>query len=234
MLRRIHAAPAENGSACRDLVTRLVTVGSRLAPAQVFWIDDAGRLYDRKVGANLKSLDLRTSPRGSFKFPSQKDVQGDWRAKKFHFRGVARQRQAQLTDMQHQRDELAAERTQAHQQLQALSEKGELDRETAETYLRGVEDRAHREVDHARVETKEGNRKIKELARQLEQLQRRLDDKHGELSVAQQTAAAQQARAETLDAQLNRQTLAAAQRKTKPTKKPTVRRSPPDGKPGKT
>ena len=115
------------------------------------------------------------------------------------------QRRTQIDDLHQQRDGLVRERDEAQQQTQQLQLKAEQDRVTQETYMRGVEDRAHREIDRAREETKDGARKNKELAQQVELLQRRLDTKHEELALAQQHAVAQQSRADTLEAQLLRQ-----------------------------
>jgi chromosome segregation ATPase len=122
------------------------------------------------------------------------------------------QYRAQIEDLQQQRAGLVREREEAQQQtqqlqqeIQALHLKAEQDRVAQETYVRGVEDRAHREVDRAREETKDGARKQKDLSQQVEQLQLRLEAKQDELALAQQHAAAQQARADTLEAQLQRQ-----------------------------
>lgn len=115
------------------------------------------------------------------------------------------QRRTQIDDLHQQRDGLVRERDEAQQQTQQLQLKAEQDRVTQETYMRGVEDRAHREIDRAREESKDGARKNKELAQQVELLQRRLDTKQEELALAQQYAVAQQSRADTLEAQLLRQ-----------------------------
>lgn len=132
------------------------------------------------------------------------------------------QRQAQIVDMQQQREILVRERGEALQQsqclqqdIQALQSKAEQERVTHESYLRGVEDRAHREVDRSREETKEAGRKNKELTQQLEQLQRRLEDKHEELGHAQQIASAQHARADTLAEQLSQLSAERAKPKTR-------------------
>lgn len=141
------------------------------------------------------------------------------------------QRQAQIEDLQQQRvvlvrhNEEAQQQTQQLQQnLQALQLKAEQDRVTQETYVRSVEDRAHREVDRAREEAKEGTRKHKELSLQIEGLQQRLHEKQDELAQAQQHAAAQQARADTLDAQLVRQ-IQSSSAKAKPAKKASARQT---------
>jgi chromosome segregation ATPase len=122
------------------------------------------------------------------------------------------QRREQIDDLQQQRDGLVVERDEALRQIQKLQQdllaahqKNEQDRSSQEAYVRGVEDRAHREVDRAREETKEVTRKNKEFGQQMEVLQGRLDSKAEELSQAQQQAAAQKSRADTLEAQLQRQ-----------------------------
>ena len=86
--------------------------------------------------------------------------------------------------------------------MQALTVKTQQEREAADIYQRAVKDRAHREVDRVREETKAGARQLKAMMLQLEQLQRRLEVKQDELSQAQLVAAMQQVRADTLDAQL--------------------------------
>jgi chromosome segregation ATPase len=119
------------------------------------------------------------------------------------------QRQAQIEDLQQQRDVLLRERGESQQQnltlqedLQALRLKIEQERVAQETYIRGVEDRAHREVDRAREEGKATEAQLKAAGRHVEQLQQRLELIQTELSQTQQRAAAQQARADTLEQQL--------------------------------
>lgn len=138
------------------------------------------------------------------------------------------QRQEQIEDLQQQRDVLLRERseTQQHNEtlqhdLQELRLKAEQERVAQEVYVRGVEDRAHREVDHAREEGKAMMSQLKSVGRHVEQLQRRLESIQTELSLTQQRAAAQHARADTLEQQLMqvRQT-PAAKRKTRARKAP--------------
>ena len=118
------------------------------------------------------------------------------------------QRQTQIEDLQQQREGLLHERLEAQQHnqtlqrdLQALRLKAEQERVAQESYVRGVEDRAHREVDRAREEGKAMSVQLKETGRHFEQMQRRLDAIQTELSQSQQHAAAQQARADTLEQQ---------------------------------
>ncbi|MDH2076883.1 DNA-binding protein [Pseudomonas atacamensis] len=119
------------------------------------------------------------------------------------------QRQTQIDDLQQQRESLAHERREAQQHnlelqqgLQALRLKAEQERVAQETYVRGVEDRAHREVDRAREEGKAVANQVKAASRKSDDLQRKLESAQSELSQVQQRAAAQLARAETLEQQL--------------------------------
>jgi predicted nucleic acid-binding Zn-ribbon protein len=119
------------------------------------------------------------------------------------------QRQTQIEDLQQQRESLLRERceVQQHNQtlqqdLQSLRDKAEQERVAQENYVRGVEARAYREVDRAREEGKAMSTQLKEAGRNVEQLQRRLESTQNELSQSRQLAAAQHARAETLEQQL--------------------------------
>lgn len=119
------------------------------------------------------------------------------------------QRQAQIEELQGQRDVLLRDRHDTQQQnqalqqeLQALRQKYEQDRTAQDTYLREVEDRAHREIDHAREEGKTVVIQLRAASRKNDELQRKLESSQSELSQAQQRAAAQLARAETLEQQL--------------------------------
>lgn len=136
------------------------------------------------------------------------------------------QRRLQIEDLQQQREALLAERNQAQQQgqllqkqLQNLQVRAEQERGSQEAYARGVEERAHREVDHAREESKRNVAELKAVSRQLEQLQRRLESTQVELSQAEQRAAAQMARSDTLEQQLTR-----LREQSPPKRKPRVRK----------
>ncbi|WP_223459967.1 MULTISPECIES: hypothetical protein [unclassified Pseudomonas] len=86
-----------------------------------------------------------------------------------------------------------------------------------------VEDRAHREVDHAREAGKAMTAQIKTAERQVEQLQWRLESIQTELNQTLQRAAAQQTRADTLEQQLMQvRQVPAAKRKTRARKTPTA------------
>lgn len=138
------------------------------------------------------------------------------------------QRAAQIQDLQQQREGLLRERLEAHQQnltlqqeLQELRLKAEQERVAQESYVRGVEDRAHREVDLAREEGKRRTAQVKEAGHQLEQLQQRIEGVQVALSQAQQNAAAQQARGDMLEQQLVQlRSSTVSDRKTRTRKKP--------------
>ena len=119
------------------------------------------------------------------------------------------QRQTQIQDLQQQRDSLLRDCGDARQHSQTLQQellelrlKVEQERVAQENYLRGVEDRAHREVDRAREESKRMTAQVKEAGDQLEQLQQRIEGAQAALVQALQNAAAQQARGDTLEQQL--------------------------------
>lgn len=140
------------------------------------------------------------------------------------------QRQTQIEDLQQQREGLLRERGEAQQQnlalqgdLQQLRLKAEQQRVAQEVYVRGVEDRAHLEVDRAREEGKAMSTQLKGVGRHVEQLQRRLESIQIELSETQQRAVAQQARAETLEQQLMQMRQAPAVKRTPRIRKPKLK-----------
>lgn len=138
--------------------------------------------------------------------------------------------QTQLEDLQQQREVLSRERGEAQQQsqtlqqelqeLQALRLKVEQERIAQESYVRGVEDRAHREVDLSREEGKASIIQLKTVGRHVEQLQRRLESTQDELNQSRQSAAAQQARADTLEQQLTQARKAPGAKRKPSTRKP--------------
>lgn len=144
------------------------------------------------------------------------------------------QRQTQIEDLLQQREGCLRECREAQQrslalqqELQALRLRAEQERVAQESYVRGVEDRAHREVDRSREEGKAITAQFKEAVRQLEHLQRRLVTIQAELSHAQQHAAAQRARADTLEQHLTQGHQApAAKRKPRPRKPPVSKSAP--------
>ncbi|MCV6293271.1 DNA-binding protein [Pseudomonas aeruginosa] len=136
------------------------------------------------------------------------------------------QRQAQLGDLQSRCAELAEERKAAlqeastlRQELQAAQQQWALEREDTATYVRGVEERAHREVDRAREESRAVTAQLKAAGKQQEQLRQQLDTALAQLSEAQQLAAAEKARANTLEQQLA-QPLRAKRPRATPAKRP--------------
>lgn len=119
------------------------------------------------------------------------------------------QRARQIQDLHQQRDSLLRERSDALQDSQALQQelqelrlKAEQERAGQEVYVRGVEDRAHREVDRAREESGRMTVQVKEAGKQLGLLQQKIEGAQAALSQALQNAAAQQARGDTLEQQL--------------------------------
>ena len=136
------------------------------------------------------------------------------------------QRQAQLTELQGRCAELAEERQGALQEasdlrreLQAVQGQLIQERDATATYVRGVEDRAHREVDRAREESRALASQLKSTGKQQEQLRQRLDRTLLQLSEAQQLAAAEAARAVTLAEQLAKP-VRAKRTSSKPVKRP--------------
>lgn len=139
------------------------------------------------------------------------------------------QRQLQIEDLQLQRENWLHERREAQQhnqmlqqELQSLRLKAEQERIAQESHVRGVEDRAHREIDHTREANKAISAQLKEAGRHVEQLQRRLESNQTELSHTQQRAAAQQARADTLEHQLAQLRHAASMKHKPRTRKPAA------------
>jgi len=119
------------------------------------------------------------------------------------------ERTTQIEELQRQRDVLLRDGRDIQQQnhalqqdLQALRQKHEQDRTAQESYLRAAEDWAHREIDRAREEGKTAVIQLKAASRKNDELRRKLESSHSKLSQAQQRAAAQLARAETLEQQL--------------------------------
>jgi len=139
------------------------------------------------------------------------------------------QRQQQIEDLVQQRATLVSERDHVQQQALHLQEqlqnaqiKAEREREAQETYARGVEERAHREVDRAREVNKGFVMQLKNLNRQVDLLQRRIESNSLDLSNAHQRAAAQQARGDTLEKQLAQVSGAKSVKRKSRSKKPVT------------
>lgn len=137
------------------------------------------------------------------------------------------QRQAQLDDLQNRCTLLTAERKEALHEASTLRQELLLaqrqltqERESSAAYVRDVEDRAHREVDRAREESRAAAAQLKTAGKQQELLRQRLDAAQTQLGEAQQLAAAESARAMTLAQQL-----AMSTRTKRSAAKPTKRRT---------
>ena len=115
------------------------------------------------------------------------------------------QRLSLIEELQNQREAITAERDEAKVQIQQIQAAAEQARAAQEAYVRGLEERAHQEIDRAREETKAIATKHKEALRQIEHLQRKLEDQQKDVQQALQLAAAQQARADKLEAEISKQ-----------------------------
>ncbi|MFK3797086.1 DNA-binding protein [Pseudomonas sp. NPDC088444] len=105
---------------------------------------------------------------------------------------LTRQRQA----LQEDRDAARARIGELEQQLLTDRREAEQQRKAQDTYARGVETRAHQEVDRAREETRGALGQIRQLAKQVEVLQQRCEDARLRLSEAQQQASVHKVTAE--------------------------------------
>lgn len=112
------------------------------------------------------------------------------------------QRAAQIDDLQEQRSVLQQSCAEAQGQVQAaqlklqtLQQQADQERAAQELYVRGIEERAYREVDRAREEGKSHQVELRELQRQLKDRQQTLEVCRTALTECQREAAAQQARA---------------------------------------
>jgi chromosome segregation ATPase len=106
----------------------------------------------------------------------------------------------QIEDLTQQRNGLKDERDAGRERIQSLerqllSDRYDADqaRKAQETYVRGVEERAHREVDRARVETKATGVQLKEAGKQSAQLQQRLETTLQALDLVKPELAAEKA-----------------------------------------
>lgn len=81
---------------------------------------------------------------------------------------LSSQRQEQIDDLLAQRDQARKETAGVREEMQAAAQKAAEEREGQQIYIRGVEDRAHREVDRAREEGRSLNAQVKELTQKLQ------------------------------------------------------------------
>ena len=119
------------------------------------------------------------------------------------------QRQAQIDDLRDQRDELQEQRDEArtqmadaHQQLQGSREQAEQARLDQQQYTRDVEDRAYREIDRAREESKAVGLQLKDALAGLVTVQRALQEHQFSLAKTREQAQAARAHTHLLTAQL--------------------------------
>jgi chromosome segregation ATPase len=110
------------------------------------------------------------------------------------------QGQRQIEDLSKQRDGLKQERDARRERIQSLerqllSDRHDADqaRKAQDAYVRGAEERAHREVDRAREETKATVAQLKESKKQLGQLHKRLDSTLQALDLLKPELAAEKA-----------------------------------------
>jgi hypothetical protein len=127
----------------------------------------------------------------------------------------AEQQTAQLKDVLHQRDATQHRADRLEQELMTLSDRlqkqetaAAVDRDSHAQYVQAIENRAHAEIDRARLETKELRGRITALERdhtlQLQDARNRCDEAFAVTAAAQQEATAQRARADALEQQLTR------------------------------
>lgn len=122
------------------------------------------------------------------------------------------QRQSQINDLQQQRQASQEAALALQKKIQGLQQtlleaqqRAEAERVAQQAYTRGVEDRAHAEVDRARGEAKLRLTERRELQRQLELAQGKVEETRSALNEAQREATAQLARAEAAAEQGARQ-----------------------------
>jgi chromosome segregation ATPase len=108
-----------------------------------------------------------------------------------------------IEDLTLQRDSLKDERDAGRERLQALERQSLSNRQDADqarksqkAYVRGIEERAHREVDRAQEETKSALAQLKQLVKQTKVFQQRWEAARLGLSEAQHQAATHQASAD--------------------------------------
>lgn len=125
------------------------------------------------------------------------------------------QRLAQIDDLRQQREELMGQRDEAREQLgevrqqqQDSRQQAEQVREAQQRYSRDVEDRAYREIDRAREETKALAGQLKEAHGRLQSLQETLLSGQADLTEAREQRAAALSQIQGLCDQLEQYRLA--------------------------
>lgn len=119
------------------------------------------------------------------------------------------QGQRQIEDLTQQRDGLKTERDAGRDRVQELerlllANRSDVEqaRSAHEVYVRGVEERAHREVDRAREENKATQLLVKQLGKQTDQLRERRELAAAQLGEAREQNAGLQALAEQQERQV--------------------------------
>lgn len=119
------------------------------------------------------------------------------------------QQQLQIDDLTQQREALKTERDVGQENLialqlhqRAVQEDFEQERKAQVTYVRGVEDRAHGEVDRAREEAKVANMQMKQTSKLVEKLQQDAQRTAIQLHDAQRQATANKALADVVSAEM--------------------------------
>ncbi|OQR36619.1 plasmid replication region [Pseudomonas sp. Bc-h] len=118
------------------------------------------------------------------------------------------QSQGQVIDLTQQRDALKSERNSVRERVQEMENlllasrhEAEQARKAHDIYVRGVEDRAYREVDRAREENKSMQLQLKQLAKQTDQLRQRWEIAVAQVTELQIQSATSQALAEQSEQQ---------------------------------
>lgn len=112
------------------------------------------------------------------------------------------QRLTQIDDLRQQREELLGQRDEARQQQQESQLLAEQARLEQQRYTRDVEDRAFREIDRAREESKAASAQLKEVNGRLQVQQQTLLASQCELAEAREQRAAAQVQVHALHDQL--------------------------------
>ncbi|WGK93349.1 DNA-binding protein [Pseudomonas migulae] len=128
------------------------------------------------------------------------------------------ERQAQIDDLRAQRDELQAQRDESRthvaevrQLLHESREQAEQAREAQQRYTRDVEDRAYREIDRTREESKGLALQLKDANARMLTLQQSLQAEQRQLAEAREQRATAEAQNEALNQNLSQMRQAAAQ-----------------------